>query len=226
MKFLVMTALTLVLGGISTTCLADDGNFFINADAGQANYHVDLSNSSVFGNSLNNSDAAGALRFGYRWHSVVDYGLEAGYVDLGNVNSTVYAPPMGGWTQHTNLKDRGWLLGGNLKYNITPNWYVSARGGWFRPQIEGSGTSRYSECVPAPGYLCPAVLPGTSFYQYSYSQTVSGEYFGAGAGYNFSPNFSLGLSYDYYRSGRFNNVSTMISGVNVGTFSVSAEYRF
>ena len=27
---------------------------------------------------------------------------------------------------------RGWLLGGNLNYNINEHWYVDARAGWFR----------------------------------------------------------------------------------------------
>jgi OmpA-OmpF porin, OOP family len=234
MKTLIVTVLTVVLGSISTTCLADGGNFFINADAGEANYHVNSPASVAptpfgasylsgplfpVGSQLNNSHAAGALRFGYRWHGAVDYGVEAGYADLGQVNSTFDNNP---WTNQGDLKDRGWLLGGNLKYNINNNWYVSARGGWFRPQISGSETSTFQRCIPTPGVLCPSVLPAVTFYQYQYSQTVSGEYFGVGAGFNFSSDFSLGLSYDYYRSNRLSNDFK----ADVGLYSLSAEYRF
>lgn len=220
MKSLMVATVTVALGTISTSCLADGGNFYVNADAGQANYHIASPDSSPlfpFGDSLNTSDAAGALRFGYRWHTVVDYGVEAGYADLGQINSTVYAPPYG-WRYQTNLKDRGWLLGANLKYNINGNWYVSARGGWFRAQVENSGTATISPNCP-PGIACPQVV---GYQQYNYSQTGTGEYFGAGAGFNFSSNFSLGLSYDYYRSDRLGNGSS----VNVGLYSISAEYRF
>ena len=42
---------------------------------------------------------------------------------------------------YTNdVKSRGWLPGGNLKYNINDNWYLSARGGWFHSQVESEGT--------------------------------------------------------------------------------------
>lgn len=220
MKPLVMTALIATLGSISTTCLADGGNFFVNTDIGRSVYHVDFPASVPLGNSLNNSDTTGALRFGYRWHSVVDYGLEAGYVDLNQTHSTVY-PSYGGEYQ-TNLKDRGWMLGGNLKYNINGNWYVSARGGWFRPQIQSKGTALiYPDCSRFE--ICPSIV---QFDRYNYSQTVSGEYLGVGAGYDFSSNFSFGVSYDYYRSGRLDAASGIASRVSAGSYSLSAEYRF
>jgi hypothetical protein len=234
MKILSMTALAVALGCISSTCLADGGNFFVSADAGEANYHVNSPSSvppasygapypsgALFpvGNQLNNRHAAGALRFGYRWHGIVDYGVEAGYVDLGQVNAAPGTPP---WTNQVGLKDRGWLLGGNLKYNFNDSWYVSARGGWYRAQISGSETSTFKPCTPAVGFLCPQYALPITFYRYPYSQTVSGEYVGIGAGYNFSSNFSLGLSYDYYRSDRLSNGFK----VGVGSYSLSAEYRF
>jgi OmpA-OmpF porin, OOP family len=241
MKVLMLAALTVTLSGMSYKCLADDGNFFVSADAGQANYHVNapynspaatygeiISSSSsnpIFpvGNQLNNTSAAGALRFGYRWHGVVDYGVEAGYADLGKVNSTsTVGSQISSWTDQSNLKDRGWLLGANIKYNLNNDWYVSARGGWYRPQIDGSETAKFNGCVPSSGYVCPLVLPVTTFDRYQYSQTVSGEYFGVGGGFNISSNFSLGLSYDYYRSGRLSNDFS----ANVGLLSLSAEYRF
>ncbi|MBE1163016.1 hypothetical protein IGX34_21735 [Dyella sp. 7MK23] len=79
MKVLMLAALTVILGGTSSTCFADGGNFFVSADAGQANYHVNAPYSSApttygeiisassggpifpVGNQLNNTHAAGAL---------------------------------------------------------------------------------------------------------------------------------------------------------------------
>lgn len=219
MKRLMIAITGIALGGISTSSLADDGNFFINADAGEANYHVGSPFGTTlyaFGNRLNDSDAAGALRFGYRWHSAVDYGFEAGYADMGRVSSAFQLP--NGSSYQTNLKDRGWLLGGNLKYNIDSNWYVSARGGWFHARIDNKGAEViYPTCFP--GGVCPL---NVAYRQYDYSQKGNGEYFGVGGGFNFSPNFSLGLSYDYYRSDRLNDSSS----VDIGMYSLSAEYRF
>lgn len=219
MKIFSMVAGIVILGGISTNCSADEGNFFISGDVGNANYHIDSANGTplhVFGNRLNKSDTAGALRFGYRWHNVVDYGLEAGYVDLGQVSATYYPPYTNRY--QTDLKDRGWMLGGNLKYNINDNWYMSARGGWFHAQVDNRGTvDLFPHCLP--GAVCPLYVGGT---QYQYFQDGNGEYFGVGGGFNISSNFSLGLGYDYYRSDRLGNGVA----VNIGLYSLAAEYRF
>jgi OmpA-OmpF porin, OOP family len=232
MKALTKIAVAVLVSGTSSICLADSGNFFVSGDIGQANYHIDDSapNSILnpFQNHLNNSDTAGALRFGYRWHSVVDFGVEAGYADLGQVSGSVnrqYGPPydqLNGSYQNT-LKDDGWLLGGNLKYTMDSGWYLSARGGWFRARVQNRGTSTASyTCVPAAGYLCPAIVGPLYYQSYNVSNNVNGEYVGLGAGYNVSSNISVGLSYDYYQSDRFGGGTR----VNVGVASLSAEYRF
>jgi len=75
------------MGGISTGSLADGGNFYVNVDAGQADYSVastyNIAHCNLYiGGNPETKDTAGALRFGYRWHSVADFGVEAGYVDL------------------------------------------------------------------------------------------------------------------------------------------------
>ena len=227
MKKLVTAALALVMGAISVTAFADEGNFFVNADAGQANYRVGTlnnSNASVNvvsdGSHLDKQDAAGALRFGYRWHGVVDYGVETGYADLGQAASRSSAP----YSNIADIKSRGWILGGNLKYNIHDSWYVSARAGWFRAKLEDKGVaSIFPNCSAL--LVCPQYI-GSLHYQDS--STGTGEYLGLGAGYNFSTHFSLGLSYDNYHARPNNSHSNfgIPDGVNVALYSVSAEYRF
>ena len=230
MKIFLSVAVTMALGVVSTTCMADGGNFFVSGDLGQSNYHVDsasVSPSNPMGNALDQSQTAGAFRFGYRWYSVVDFGLEAGHVDLGQVGASVnrtFGPPQGEFigSYRETLRDDGWLLGGNLKYDLGSHWYLSARGGWFRSRVQDSGTSLVSFfCKPGVGYLCPAIA-FSSYDSYSVSQNVNGEYVGLGTGFDFSSHVSLGLSYDYYHSPRL----TSGQQINVGLFSVSAEIRF
>ena len=224
MNKLVMTvSLAMSLGMASASAVADDGNFFVNADAGQANYRVQSSYRESFlggaGYNYNSSTdkrhVAGALRFGYRWHSVVDYGVEAGYVDLGQTTTRGRFNSAPSYVVNS-LQVRGVLLGGNLKYNIADNWYVSARGGWFRSK---------NELYESPGFsVCPLIVPGGGCPKLHTSSTGTGEYLGAGMGYNISPHFSVGLSYDNYHARR--DFSDEGSGPNIALYSVSAEYRF
>lgn len=219
MKVISMVAGIVILSGISTYCLAGDGIFFIGTDVGRANYHINSADDTplnVFGNRLNKGEVGGALRFGYRWHGIVDYGLETGYVDLGQVSATYY-PPYANKYQ-ADLKERGWMLGGNLRYNISGNWYGLVHGGWFRAQVNNRGTEDLSPHC-SPGVVCP--LYGGSM-QYKSFQSGNGEYVGVGGGFNFSSNFSLGLAYDYYHSNRLSNGTA----INAGLYSLSAEYRF
>ena len=226
MNKLVTAAVALTLGAVSTLTFADDGNFFVNADAGQANYRtgtLNNSNDAVIvvspDNNLDKKDVAGALRFGYRWHSTVDYGIEAGYADLGQAGlKSSYSSGV------EDIKSRGWLLGGNLKYNVNDSWYVSARGGWFRSKIENRGLATYHPNCKI-GFECPDYIGSES---YNDSSTGTGEYLGVGAGYNFSPNFSLGLSYDNYHARPNDSHSNfgIADGINIALYSVSAEYRF
>jgi hypothetical protein len=43
-------------------------------------------------------------------------------------------------------------------------------------------------------------------------------------GYNFAPNFSLGLNYDNYHAKAKTSLATV--DANIGTYTVTAEYRF
>src|SRR5262249_39906789 len=122
--------------------------------------------------------------------------VEGGYTDLGkfSVKDSLSGSGL------PNAKVAGWTLGVNGHFNINPNWYVSARGGLFRADIKGS-------------YLAGA----TPVYV---DDTSTKYYAGAGFGYDFSNNLSVGVNYDYYKANK--------DGLNLdpNLVSVSAEYRF
>ncbi|GGA34353.1 outer membrane beta-barrel protein [Dyella nitratireducens] len=204
MRKLAAIAMALALGTASSVALADDGNFFVNANAGASQYDTKNPFSGVPGNSFSKTGKAGALRAGYRWNSVVDYGVEVGYGFLGNEVAR-----LGSDTGYARLQDqtRGWLLGGNLNYNIDEHWYVDARAGWIRAR------SLYEV----------RMLTDVAHLSSRDAVTNTGEYFGFGGGYNVNKNLSLGLAYDTYRVpvNEYNERNT-----RVGMYSLQAEYRF
>ncbi|RDS84605.1 hypothetical protein DWU98_01145 [Dyella monticola] len=214
MRTLASLAIALSLGTVSSAALADSGNAFVNANAGASHYNVSNPFSGVANNHFSNTGKAGALRAGYRWNSVVDYGVEAGYGFLGNANACASADGVG--AGRVQVKTRGWLLGGNLNYNISEHWYLDARGGWFRARTLME--SRFLGTSPANYKMgASAVAVGT------------GEYFGVGGGYNVNQHFSVGLAYDTYRApvSKGGGDRSMFEGSNrIGMYSLQAEYRF
>jgi OmpA-OmpF porin, OOP family len=206
MRKLVTLAVALTLGTASAAAFAD-GNAFVNANAGYSDYNYNTDSLAAPGvaTNLRKRDPAGAVRVGYRWNSVVDYGVEVGYGYLGQARLNVADADATRLTQ----KNRGYLLGGNLNYNITDNWYVSARAGWFR------GRNTYAGAV----YAIDTVETARA------TNTNTGEYFGLGAGYNFNQHFSLGLAYDTYHTPAYIN-GLEVRGTRAGMYSLQGEYRF
>jgi OmpA-OmpF porin, OOP family len=214
MRKLISLSVALAFGTASAAAFAD-GNAFVNANAGYSNYNI-AAPETFPGESVNQRrrDPAGALRIGYRWNSVVDYGVEVGYGYLGQYRlNTTDAYSSSRFTQ----KNRGFLLGGNLNYNITDHWYVSARAGWFR----GRNTYAVADYYPS------------GVYKERGTTTNTGEYFGIGGGYNFNQHFSVGLAYDTYHtpgsalrsSDPYDNGLYMRS-TRAGMYSIQGEYRF
>ncbi|OOG59895.1 outer membrane beta-barrel protein [Rhodanobacter sp. C03] len=145
------------------------------------------------------TDVSVAVRGGYSWQSdVVDFGVETGYVDLGKAHGTVTD---GAISANYSAQGKGPLLGINLKYKFVNKWFVSGRLGYFRStlveNISGFGSQSYSG---------------------------NGGYAGVGVGYDITPHFSLGASYDNYR-GRVKYAGSSYAD-NIGVVSGFAEYRF
>ncbi|KRE99922.1 autotransporter [Frateuria sp. Soil773] len=168
----------------------NDG-WFINGNVGRT---------SIDKGPYDGHDTGYGINGGYRWavNPSVALGVEAGYNDLGNIHvKNVF-----------NSKDvvdkgksqlHGWTAGVNGHFNLDPNWYVSARGGIYG--WKGHGLSNNENPIRKG-------LDDTSWYA------------GAGVGYDFSNNVSLGLNYDYYNAKK-NRVD-----LSTDMVSVSAEYRF
>jgi len=178
------------LAAIPLTSHAADNNsgFFINGNVGDSNVSKGL---------YDDDDTGFGANVGYRWAVApnVLIGIEGGYTALGSIS------PKKQYQAAPDAELSGWNIGANGHFNITPNWYVSGRAGWFRGDIKG-------------GYLDP------TGGLVRVDDTSNKWYAGAGFGYDFSNNFGVGLNYDYYKAEKGN------LDLNADMISVSAEYRF
>ena len=168
-----------------------NGGWFLNGNVGQT---------SINHGAYNDNDTGYGINGGYRWalNPSIALGAEVGYNDLGNIHAKniFNSNPV---VQDGKSQLHGWTAGVNGHFNVSPNWYVSARTGIYGWQ--GHGLSNDTNPVRKG-------LDDTSWYA------------GAGVGYDFSNNVSVGVNYDYYDAKK--------SGVDLSTdmVSVSAEYRF
>jgi opacity protein-like surface antigen len=173
---------------------AQEGN------AGNSGFFINgnVGQSNLSKGAYDDNDVGYAVNGGYRWalNPNVAIGLEGGYTDLGKFKAND-SPSTAGLP---DAKVSGWNVGVDGHFNINPNWYVSARGGLFRGDVKG------------------AYLAGTTPV---YVDDTSTKYYaGAGFGYDFSNNMSVGLNYDYYK------VDKAGLSFDPSLVSVSAEYRF
>jgi OmpA-OmpF porin, OOP family len=113
------------------------------------------------------------LNVGYRWSW---FGVEAGYVDFKRTNTEAFLDAM---PLSYGFKEKGFTTGVSGHWDIISNWYLSARTGAFfwREAFYTSPIGKKSSAARGDG---------TSWYA------------GVGAGYDFTKNFSLGMSYDWY----------------------------
>lgn len=173
---------------------ADNSGFFINGNVGQ---------SSIDKGAYDDNDTGYGANLGYRWALAPNFllGVEGGYTDLGSVS------PKRGYADLGKGELSGWTLGVNGHWNLTDNWYVSGRGGFFRGDVKG-------------GYVT-SLDPTSGLYVYDRVDDHSNKWYaGAGFGYDFNNNVSVGLNYDYYKAEK--------SGLKLDSdlVSVGAEYRF
>lgn len=194
----------LALAGACNAALAQDaGGLFVNAGVGPSRYHVDQATGG--NHAQDDNDTAAALRLGYLWHGPLDFGVEGGYVDLGELKASLIS---GAVLEEATVKARGWLLGATGRYHFADPWFVSARGGW----LHSSSDVDYRLSTPVGS------MGGSS------SVDGDGWYAGIGVGYDMSSDFSLGVNYDNYHVKA--STSDVSADANVGTWMVTAEYRF
>ncbi|MEO5829432.1 MAG: outer membrane beta-barrel protein, partial [Rhodanobacter sp.] len=141
-----------------------NGGWFINGNIGQTSINHGAYNDNATGYGING---------GYRWSlsPSVALGAEVGYNDLGNIHAKniFNSNPV---IQDGKSQLHGWTAGVNGHFNVSPNWYVSARTGIYGWQ--GHGLSNDANPVRKG-------LDDTSWYA------------GAGLGYDFSNNASVGI---------------------------------
>ena len=168
------------------------------ADAGGAFVNGNVGRSTLDKGLYDDNDTGYGINAGYRWalNPNVALGVEGGYTKLRSFNTK------GTFNGHGvgSAEGKGWTGGVSGHFNLTPQWYLSGRAGLFRADTKGA-------------VLKDAVA-------YSVDDNSTKWYAGAGFGYDFSNNLSLGLNYDYYK--------TDTKGLNLdpSLFSLSAEYRF
>jgi OOP family OmpA-OmpF porin/outer membrane immunogenic protein len=168
----------------------DNGGGFVNGNIGRSNLDK---------GAYKDSDTGYGANIGYRWalNPNVALGIEGGYTSLGTFDPRSGPGDLG----VGRAEVKGWTLGVNGHFNLTPQWYLSGRTGMFRADVTG-------------GYLDPANLP------VAIDDHSNKYYAGAGFGYDFSNSFSVGLNYDKYKA--------KASGIKLDPdlVSVSAEVRF
>ena len=225
-KFGFAAAAAIAFATISTSAVAADGQFFVDGGIGRSSYS--LSGDPYYNDK---TDWSTSIRAGFMWHGFVDYGLELGYVDLGQAvkrDRLTLALPTGTWSYYSRYSTaaNGWLLGGRLEYVIGQSWYLMARGGWFRPRI----TEKNSEWEDRPwaGPWEPLLGARYGHVQASFG-TGTQSYFGLGIGYCISRHWRAGLNYDYYGLGSLAQdgfYNTAQAASHVKTYSASIQYRF
>lgn len=193
-NMLFATALASAVLALPAAHAADNSGFFVNGNIGQSNFDK---------RGYDDNDTAYGVNAGYRWALAPNFllGVEGGYADLGSFD------PKHSVTGIGKAELKGWNAGVNAHWNLTDNWYLSGRAGYFRGDLKGGYVTAYD--------------PTTSVYTVSRIDDNSNKWYaGAGFGYDFSNNVSVGLNYDYYKASKGG------LEVNPGVVSVSAEYRF
>jgi len=197
-KIIAALAITAAAGLVSApaafaqTAPPHHDGWFVNGQVGSA--HMDH-------NEYDGHDTGYQLTGGYRWELGPSalLGVEAGYNDLGNIDANK-AFHSGKVYDTSRSQLRGWMVGANGHFNITPNWYVGARAGLY--SWKGHGVAHNETPV------FKTSLDKTDWYT------------GVGFGYDFANNFSLGLNYDYYHAKK-DHVDLSTDMISVG-----GEYRF
>ena len=173
-----------------------NGGFFIDGSVGRTRLNKNFDGNFYFNDT---SDTGYVVNAGYRWalNPSIAIGIEGGYARIGHFD------PNGSVDFILRPAELSGLnVGVNAHINISPRWYASVRGGYFRGDVKGS-------------YIVSVQLP-----QIDVDGTSDKYYAGAGVGYNFAENMSIGLNFDRYRAD--------LGKLNFSPYqtSISAEYRF
>ena len=189
---IAMSAAGLIAAPALVHAADGNGGFFVNGSIGQATLNEGI---------YDDSDTGYQFNTGYRWAMSPEFafGIEGGYSDLGKYSPDIPVISPGPILQDAEVS--GWTLGVNTMWGLGESWYLSGRAGVFFADIKGD-------------YLLGTGTP------IRVDDSSSDWYAGLGTGYNFSNNFGLGISYDWYNAGEKD------LNLNTGMFSVTGEVRF
>lgn len=189
--FIVLSLSALAATPQAIAASADGAGWFVGGYAGRA---------SVDKDAYKGDDTGYGIAGGYRWQLFdwLSLGVEAGYNDLGNIDARNLFN--GDAVVQDRSKLRGWTAGISQRFALGPRWYASVRGGVYG--WKGHGLS--NDDVAGHG----GDLDQLSWYA------------GAGAGYNVTSRFSVGVNYDHFDAKK--------DGLNLSTnlASLGVEYRF
>ncbi|MCD9031152.1 outer membrane beta-barrel protein [Luteimonas sp. Y-2-2-4F] len=157
---------------------------------------------------------------GYRWKIGERWGLglEGGYSDLGNLRVRNAFNDDAVNQRDSENALRGWHVGGNTRFHVTPAWYISARGGYFRAS---DNDADYYNSVGQDLGLESGGRDGRNSW-----------YAGVGTGWNATENFSIGVHYDYFRA-KSGDLRDPVTGIefegpkrSTALLGLTAEYAF
>lgn len=202
------------------------GNWFIDGSVGRTDngdtggFGGDFGSDFGYQHSQRGRMTGYGLVGGYRWKVGPDLalGLEAGYTDLGNfkVQNAFHAHDVD-QTDATNAL-HGWLVGVNGRINLSPQWYLSARGGYFHAN-DYDHSYAYGAAEDFGSFT--TTRPGHDSW-----------YAGVGTGWDISEHWGIGVSYDYYHASAGKIINTVTGEQTAdlkrttGIVSITGEYRF
>jgi len=154
-----------------------------------------LGSASIDEDDFDDDASAFQINAGYRWGG---WGIEGGYIDFGS-----YEGEDLGFNIDADID--GWMLGINGRSSFSNTWYLSGRLGAFFWDADADTVI----CeTPTNCATISAGADGTDFYA------------GVGVGYDFNPQWSVGLAYDYFGPEE-DDVS-----LSTNVFSLTTEFRF
>lgn len=151
-----------------------------------------IGRSSIDNGGFDTNDMGYQANAGYRWAvgSNILIGVEGGYAKLGKFSSNPSSTGI-------DVKERGPIVGANMRVDVAPNWYFGAHTGYMRAHFTAS-----------------------THFGMSHSETLDAWYAGVGFGHDFNRHVSMGISYDYF------DAEARGVPFAPGLIAVSGEYRF